>query len=37
MRQEYFGQWLGVVRPRLAWSTAPEAGPDGAHGPGGAA
>jgi lipopolysaccharide transport system ATP-binding protein len=23
MRQEYFGQWLGVVRPRLAWSTEP--------------
>jgi lipopolysaccharide transport system ATP-binding protein len=21
MRKEYFGQWIGVVRPRLAWST----------------
>jgi len=23
MRGEYFGQWIGVVRPRLAWSTGP--------------
>jgi lipopolysaccharide transport system ATP-binding protein len=36
MRQEYFGPWLGVVRPRLAWSTdlAAPAPPEAAAAPG---
>ena len=24
MRKEFFGTWIGVVRPRLAWNTPPE-------------
>jgi lipopolysaccharide transport system ATP-binding protein len=35
MRREYYGEWLGVVRPKLAWGTEPvgETPEDGIHEP----